>query len=162
MWNNQTFNCIYWKQEIRNVWLSHNICILCYLGMWLSQCREINAFSNNWYWRTLTYLPNGYGVICQLLFYHLSVKDSETGNASGDHPKSLGGEEKAARNYQTIKDILKRLTALCVIETPTGKKSRKHEQRLLRNMSAQSVVLDLLQIPYEKVIVGNYMLSILR
>lgn len=97
--------------------------------------------------------------MCQLIhFDHLSVKDSEAGNSSGDHPKGLGAEEKAAGNYETIQDILKRLTALCVIETSTGKKSRKHEQRLLRNMSAQSVVLDLLQIPYEKVIVGDYML----
>ena len=30
-------------------------------------------------------------------------------------------------------------------------KNRKHEQRLLRNMGAHTVVLELLQIPYEKV-----------
>lgn len=31
------------------------------------------------------------------------------------------------------------------------KKSRKQQQRLLRNMGAHAVVLELLQIPYEKV-----------
>lgn len=31
------------------------------------------------------------------------------------------------------------------------RKSRKQQQRLLRNMSAHAVVLELLQIPYEKV-----------
>ena len=49
--------------------------------------------------------------------------------------------------------ILQRLTRLCVQETaePGAKKSRKHEQRLLRNMNACAVVLELLQIPYDKV-----------
>lgn len=32
-----------------------------------------------------------------------------------------------------------------------GKKIRVQQQRLLKNMGAHSVVLDLLQIPYEKV-----------
>ena len=32
-----------------------------------------------------------------------------------------------------------------------AKKSRKQQQRLLRNMGAHAVVLELLQIPYEKV-----------
>ena len=58
----------------------------------------------------------------------------------------------AAKNYKMIKQILVRLTKLCVQDTGTGKKPRKHEQRLLRNMNAPAVVLDLLQIPYEKVI----------
>lgn len=56
-------------------------------------------------------------------------------------------------NYETIKKILQRLTKLCVQES-TGpsleKKARKHEQRLLRNMGAHSVVLELLRIPYDK------------
>lgn len=34
---------------------------------------------------------------------------------------------------------------------PTGNKPRKHEQRLLRNMGAHAVILELLQIPYDKV-----------
>lgn len=48
--------------------------------------------------------------------------------------------------------ILLRLTRLCVQEMPNGKKPRKHEQRLLRNMGAHAVILELLQIPYDKVI----------
>lgn len=47
--------------------------------------------------------------------------------------------------------ILIRLSKLCVQEGSTGKKSKKQQQRLLRNMGAHSVVLELLQIPYEKV-----------
>ena len=53
----------------------------------------------------------------------------------------------------TLLQILSRLTKLCVQEIPDGqrKKPRKHEQRLLRNMGAHTVVLELLQIPYDKV-----------
>lgn len=36
-------------------------------------------------------------------------------------------------------------------EGASVRKSRKQQQRLLRNMSAHAVVLELLQIPYEKV-----------
>jgi len=61
-------------------------------------------------------------------------------------------DARAAENYRTIKAILQRLTRLCVIETSTGRKPRKHEQRLLRNMAAHSAVLELLEIPYEKVV----------
>lgn len=47
--------------------------------------------------------------------------------------------------------ILLRLSRLCVQDGLTGRKSRKQQQRLLRNMGAHAVVLELLQIPYEKV-----------
>jgi len=57
----------------------------------------------------------------------------------------------AAKNYKSIKEILKRLTSLCVQTATLGKKPRKHEQRLLRNMGAHNVVLELLQIAYDKV-----------
>jgi inositol 1,4,5-triphosphate receptor type 1 len=54
----------------------------------------------------------------------------------------------AAKNYTVICDILTRMTQLCV---PTAKgKTPLHEQRLLRNMGAHGVVLDLLQVPYDK------------
>uniref|UniRef100_A0A672PNW0 Inositol 1,4,5-trisphosphate receptor n=1 Tax=Sinocyclocheilus grahami TaxID=75366 RepID=A0A672PNW0_SINGR len=53
-------------------------------------------------------------------------------------------------NYRDVKEILLRLSKLCVQEGPSGKKSKKQQQRLLRNMGAHSVVLELLQIPYEK------------
>ncbi|KAG9460335.1 hypothetical protein GDO78_022515, partial [Eleutherodactylus coqui] len=42
--------------------------------------------------------------------------------------------------------ILIRLSRLC----SQSKKGRNQQQRLLKNMGAHSVVLDLLQIPYEK------------
>jgi hypothetical protein len=38
-----------------------------------------------------------------------------------------------------------------VQESASVRKSRKQQQRLLRNMGAHAVVLELLQIPYEKV-----------
>uniref|UniRef100_A0A7N6BPH7 Inositol 1,4,5-trisphosphate receptor n=1 Tax=Anabas testudineus TaxID=64144 RepID=A0A7N6BPH7_ANATE len=53
-------------------------------------------------------------------------------------------------NYRVVKEILLRLSKLCVQEGSSGKKSKKQQQRLLRNMGAHSVVLELLQIPYEK------------
>jgi hypothetical protein len=58
-----------------------------------------------------------------------------------------------SKNYKTIRDILHRLTKLCVQESSgpkSEKKARKHEQRLLRNMGAHIVVLELLRIPYDK------------
>jgi len=60
-------------------------------------------------------------------------------------------DSKAAENYRIMKDILQRLMRLCVTELNTSRKPRKHEQRLLRNMGAHSAVLELLEIPYEKV-----------
>lgn len=48
--------------------------------------------------------------------------------------------------------VLLRLSKLCVQEGASGRKSKKQQQRLLRNMGAHSVVLELLQIPYEKVV----------
>uniref|UniRef100_A0A8C0KNY4 Inositol 1,4,5-trisphosphate receptor n=1 Tax=Canis lupus dingo TaxID=286419 RepID=A0A8C0KNY4_CANLU len=47
-------------------------------------------------------------------------------------------------------EILIRLSKLCVQESASVRKSRKQQQRLLRNMGAHAVVLELLQIPYEK------------
>lgn len=43
------------------------------------------------------------------------------------------------------------MIALCVQDCQGTLKPKKHEQRLLRNMGAHSVVLELLQIPYDKV-----------
>uniref|UniRef100_A0A8B9C9H9 Inositol 1,4,5-trisphosphate receptor n=1 Tax=Anser brachyrhynchus TaxID=132585 RepID=A0A8B9C9H9_9AVES len=53
-------------------------------------------------------------------------------------------------NEHKKKEILLRLSKLCVQESATVRKSRKQQQRLLRNMGAHAVVLELLQIPYEK------------
>ena len=51
----------------------------------------------------------------------------------------------------SLYQILIRLSKLCVQESASVRKSRKQQQRLLRNMGAHAVVLELLQIPYEKV-----------
>ncbi|XP_061430042.1 inositol 1,4,5-trisphosphate receptor type 1-like [Lethenteron reissneri] len=53
-------------------------------------------------------------------------------------------------NYEAIKTILVRLSLLCLQEKGSVRRNRKQQQRLLRNMGAHSVVLDLLKIPYEK------------
>ncbi|BFZ08220.1 hypothetical protein BsWGS_11262 [Bradybaena similaris] len=53
-------------------------------------------------------------------------------------------------NYKTIKGIVQRLTKLCIQEAGDLRKARKHEQRLLRNMNAHCVILELLSITYDK------------
>nr|BAN82183.1 hypothetical protein [Ovophis okinavensis] len=64
--------------------------------------------------------------------------------------------EKSSENYHLIKGILERLNKMCGV----GEQMRKKQQRLLKNMDAHKVMLDLLQIPYEK---GDAkMLEILR
>uniref|UniRef100_A0A3Q2R0F9 Inositol 1,4,5-trisphosphate receptor n=1 Tax=Fundulus heteroclitus TaxID=8078 RepID=A0A3Q2R0F9_FUNHE len=54
-------------------------------------------------------------------------------------------------SHGQTQEVLLRLSRLCIQEGVSGRKSRKQQQRLLRNMGAHSVVLELLQIPYEKV-----------
>lgn len=68
---------------------------------------------------------------------------------------SASDHVKRQKNYTTIIEILRRLQHLCVKETHGGgaevfRKPKKHEQRLLRNMRAHTVVLELLQISYDK------------
>ncbi|XP_063219999.1 inositol 1,4,5-trisphosphate receptor isoform X2 [Bacillus rossius redtenbacheri] len=56
-----------------------------------------------------------------------------------------------AEEYKKIQQILIRMNKLCVQTSPGAPpKPRKHEQRLLRNVGVHIVVLDLLQIPYDK------------
>uniref|UniRef100_A0A8C3PTE2 Inositol 1,4,5-trisphosphate receptor n=1 Tax=Calidris pygmaea TaxID=425635 RepID=A0A8C3PTE2_9CHAR len=55
-------------------------------------------------------------------------------------------KEKSSENYQIVKGILERLNKMCGV----GEQVRKKQQRLLKNMDAHKVMLDLLQIPYEK------------
>ncbi|XP_048712936.1 inositol 1,4,5-trisphosphate-gated calcium channel ITPR1 isoform X9 [Caretta caretta] len=66
------------------------------------------------------------------------------------HSKSQRHESTSSYNYRVVKEILLRLSKLCVQESASVRKSRKQQQRLLRNMGAHTVVLELLQIPYEK------------
>nr|XP_055069709.1 inositol 1,4,5-trisphosphate receptor type 1 isoform X3 [Misgurnus anguillicaudatus] len=68
-------------------------------------------------------------------------------SSRSDKPKA---ESTSSSNYRVVKEILLRLSKLCVLEGISGKKNKKQQQRLLRNMGAHSVVLELLQIPYEK------------
>ncbi|XP_057607183.1 inositol 1,4,5-trisphosphate receptor type 3 isoform X3 [Chionomys nivalis] len=64
--------------------------------------------------------------------------------------------ERSSENYQIVKGILERLNKMCGV----GEQMRKKQQRLLKNMDAHKVMLDLLQIPYDKS--DNKMLEILR
>nr|XP_051710785.1 inositol 1,4,5-trisphosphate receptor type 3 isoform X1 [Oryctolagus cuniculus] len=54
--------------------------------------------------------------------------------------------EKSSENYQIVKGILERLNKMCGV----GEQMRKKQQRLLKNMDAHKVMLDLLQVPYDK------------
>lgn len=64
---------------------------------------------------------------------------------------ALNAEQCA--EYTKIKDILMRMNRLCVCgpSAPDDqRKPRKHEQRLLRNVGVHTIVLDLLQVPYDE------------
>ncbi|XP_041446733.1 inositol 1,4,5-trisphosphate receptor type 1 isoform X2 [Xenopus laevis] len=79
------------------------------------------------------------------------VAEAQAGGANKETPgKSKKSESTSSYNYRVVKEILLRLSKLCVQENTTGRRNRKQQQRLLRNMGAHSVVLELLQIPYEK------------
>ncbi|XP_046882483.1 inositol 1,4,5-trisphosphate receptor type 1-like isoform X9 [Hypomesus transpacificus] len=78
----------------------------------------------------------------------LSTDSKHKGDSGSDKPKKP--ESTSSYNYRVVKEILLRLSRLCVQEGLSGRKSKKQQQRLLRNMGAHSVVLELLQIPYEK------------
>lgn len=52
--------------------------------------------------------------------------------------------------YKKVEQILFRMNKLCVIQQGDVIKPRKHEQRLLRNVGVHTIVLDLLQVPYDE------------
>jgi len=55
-----------------------------------------------------------------------------------------------AEEYKKIQQILMRMNKLCIQPLLGGQiKARKHEQRLLRNVGVHTVVLDLLQVPFD-------------
>lgn len=55
-----------------------------------------------------------------------------------------------AEEYRKIQQILIRMNKLCIQVMPGGGiKARKHEQRLLRNVGVHTIVLDLLQVPFD-------------
>uniref|UniRef100_A0A8D2LXY5 Inositol 1,4,5-trisphosphate receptor n=1 Tax=Varanus komodoensis TaxID=61221 RepID=A0A8D2LXY5_VARKO len=65
----------------------------------------------------------------------------------GESQAKGSDEPIESNNYNIVMEILIRLSRLCI----QNKKCRNQQQRLLKNMGAHSVVLDLLQIPYEKI-----------
>uniref|UniRef100_A0A5F8G6R9 Inositol 1,4,5-trisphosphate receptor n=1 Tax=Monodelphis domestica TaxID=13616 RepID=A0A5F8G6R9_MONDO len=84
----------------------------------------------------------------ELWVYKGQGPDETMDGASGEneHKKTEVRDLKPVVFFQ----ILIRLSKLCVQESASVRKSRKQQQRLLRNMGAHAVVLELLQIPYEK------------
>uniref|UniRef100_A0A668ACB7 Inositol 1,4,5-trisphosphate receptor n=1 Tax=Myripristis murdjan TaxID=586833 RepID=A0A668ACB7_9TELE len=80
----------------------------------------------------------------------LSTEPEHKKGDSGGSDKPKKPESTSSYNYRVVKEILLRLSRLCVQEGLSGRKSKKQQQRLLRNMGAHAVVLELLQIPYEK------------
>ncbi|XP_063282731.1 inositol 1,4,5-trisphosphate receptor type 1 isoform X1 [Pelobates fuscus] len=74
----------------------------------------------------------------------------EAGHKEEGSGKPKKPESTSSYNYRVVREILLRLSKLCVQENTSGRRNRKQQQRLLRNMGAHSVVLELLQIPYEK------------
>ncbi|XP_072576468.1 inositol 1,4,5-trisphosphate-gated calcium channel ITPR1 isoform X4 [Vulpes vulpes] len=77
------------------------------------------------------------------------VEKSELWVYKGQGPdEAMDGASGENEHKKT--EILIRLSKLCVQESASVRKSRKQQQRLLRNMGAHAVVLELLQIPYEK------------
>ncbi|MEJ1279763.1 inositol 145-trisphosphate receptor 1 [Cricetulus griseus] len=97
----------------------------------------------------------------ELWVYKGQGPDETMDGASGEneHKKTEEGSNKPQKhestssyNYRVVKEILIRLSKLCVQESASVRKSRKQQQRLLRNMGAHAVVLELLQIPYEKIL----------
>lgn len=79
------------------------------------------------------------------------IENEEGGNASNiDHFSAQNDDmllnHEQQLEYSKIKDILIRMNNLCI----QNFQPRKHEQRLLRNVGVHTVILDLLQIPYDE------------
>ncbi|KAH0616444.1 hypothetical protein JD844_027547 [Phrynosoma platyrhinos] len=77
----------------------------------------------------------------------LTVEKSELWVEKSSSYESGELGESQTKGSDEPNEILIRLSKLCV----QNKKCRNQQQRLLKNMGAHSVVLDLLQIPYEKI-----------
>ncbi|KAI4905751.1 hypothetical protein NFI96_018688 [Prochilodus magdalenae] len=111
----------------------------------LDQLRSIVEKSELWVYKRQgsdSGLHTGEGITTEGHHKSASISDGV------DKPKV---ESTSSSNYRFVKEILLRLSKLCVMECLSGRKNKKQQQRLLRNMGAHSVVLELLQIPYEKV-----------
>ncbi|XP_026189008.1 inositol 1,4,5-trisphosphate-gated calcium channel ITPR3 isoform X2 [Mastacembelus armatus] len=81
----------------------------------------------------------------------LWVEKKGSGGGDGKQEKGEGAsgepvpkKEKGNENYQKVKEILERLNRMC------SSGVWKKQQRLLKNMGAHKVMLDLLQVSYDK------------
>lgn len=80
----------------------------------------------------------------------LSKQDSSFGLAFNEDESSILNVEQS-QEYKKVEQILQRMNKLCVSAGSDGiSKPRKHEQRLLRNVGVHTIVLDLLQVPYDE------------
>uniref|UniRef100_A0A3Q3QFR2 Inositol 1,4,5-trisphosphate receptor n=1 Tax=Monopterus albus TaxID=43700 RepID=A0A3Q3QFR2_MONAL len=86
----------------------------------------------------------------ELWVYKRQGEEGMDGDGPSEPDNKKKTESTSSYNYRVVKEILLRLSKLCIQEGSSGRKSKKQQQRLLRNMGAHSVVLELLQIPYEK------------
>uniref|UniRef100_A0A8C2YVU7 Inositol 1,4,5-trisphosphate receptor n=1 Tax=Cyclopterus lumpus TaxID=8103 RepID=A0A8C2YVU7_CYCLU len=76
----------------------------------------------------------------------LWVEKKSSGGGDGKKDKKEKGQEKQEKgneNYQKVKEILERLNKMC------SSGVWKKQQRLLKNMGAHKVMLDLLQVSYD-------------
>ncbi|XP_076641115.1 inositol 1,4,5-trisphosphate receptor-like isoform X1 [Halictus rubicundus] len=78
---------------------------------------------------------------------HLSTSDKKGSAIDLDIGPPLHTDQ--AEEYKKIQQILIRMNKLCIQTVGGQLKPRKHEQRLLRNVGVHTVVLDLLQVPYD-------------
>ncbi|KAJ6666363.1 hypothetical protein lerEdw1_000636 [Lerista edwardsae] len=81
------------------------------------------------------------------------IEESNILSPVQDGTKKPQIDSNKSNNYNIVMEILIRLSKLCI----QNKKCRNQQQRLLKNMGAHSVVLDLLQIPYEKLLEAETM-----
>nr|BAA14399.1 inositol 1,4,5-trisphosphate receptor [Drosophila melanogaster] len=80
----------------------------------------------------------------------LGATDAGGDAVSLEYNAALSQEQR--NEYRKVKEILIRMNKFCVTASGPGSvvKPRKHEQRLLRNVGVHTVVLDLLQNPYDE------------
>ncbi|CAB0033415.1 unnamed protein product [Trichogramma brassicae] len=79
---------------------------------------------------------------------HLSTMDKKGSAIDLDVGPPLHADQ--AEEYRKIQQILIRMNKLCIQTLHNGQViPRKHEQRLLRNVGVHTIVLDLLQVPFD-------------
>uniref|UniRef100_A0ABD2XM03 Inositol 1,4,5-trisphosphate receptor n=1 Tax=Trichogramma kaykai TaxID=54128 RepID=A0ABD2XM03_9HYME len=79
---------------------------------------------------------------------HLSTMDKKGSAIDLDVGPPLHADQ--AEEYRKIQQILMRMNKLCIQTLHNGQViPRKHEQRLLRNVGVHTIVLDLLQVPFD-------------